>query len=352
MIDRIIDLYYGKTNEDISLLEQEVLSSNNPLYIYAFAYYFPKQDLDLLTDAIIKTNSPQYINYFFSNIDNINEDLLLDKILEFNCKTIFYSLYIKKNVSDNSYIKAFKKMLEYPSDTYKNLLLFDYFISLNRYNEELLTLSKKIIPDINKDNYKELITKLVNDNKEPVINDTSYSQNIYHGHNGHKPNIIVCHRTFDYGRTIMNFHSDIAKVSSHFATSQNGDYIQFLSFEDSPWSNGTSTDPDSQIYYRHSSIKQIRETKDNANYYTFSIENESFDGSLTEVQYQTVVKLACKIIDYYESTYHEPFMIDNEHIIGHRDVNPLVRTHCPGDKFPLERLINDLKEIYNKKTSQ
>lgn len=346
MIDRIIDLYYDNNKEDISLLFNDVLSSNNPLYIYAFAYYFPEYKLDILTDAIINTNSPQYINYFFSNIDNTNEDIIIDKILEFDCKTIFYSLYIKRNAKDISYIKAFKKMLENKKDTYKNLLLYDYFISKDRFNEELLMLSKEIIPNITKDNYKELITKLVNDNKEPVLDDKRYSQNIYKGHNGHIPNIIVCHRTFDYGRTIMNFHSDIARVSSTFATSQNGDYIQFLSFEDSPWSNGTSTDPDSPIYYRHSNIKQIRETNDNANYYTFSIENESFDGSLSEAQYQTVVKLACKIIDYYEETTHEKFMIDREHIIGHKDVNPLVRTHCPGDKFPLERLINDLKEIY------
>ena len=44
---------------------------------------------------------------------------------------------------------------------------------------------------------------------------------------------------------------------------------------------------------------------------------------------------------------NKDFIIDRDHIVGHRDVDPIVKPSCPGDKFPFDRFINDLKNIYN-----
>ena len=346
MIDKIIDLSKNNTNEELDLLEEEVLNSNNALYIYAYAFYFPNRDLTRLNKAILNTNNKTYIMHYFNNIQNIDEEEFLSVILELDCKTIFYSLFGRKSAKDSSYIKAFTKLLQYPEDTYKNLLVYNYFNVLNKYNEELLNLTKEILPDINKDNYHELLSKLIKDHSFPIKKHEGFSQNIYKGHNGFKPDIIVCHRSFDYGRIIDNFYSDKAAVSSHFGTSRTGEYLQFLSLDDSPWSNGTTDNPDSGVYYRHSDNELILSRGSNANYYTYSIENESFDGTLTEVQYQSVLEIAKKIIDYHEAKYHEKFIIDNKHIIGHINVSPLVRTTCPGPNFPLERLIKDLQDYY------
>lgn len=92
---------------------------------------------------------------------------------------------------------------------------------------------------------------------------------------------------------------------------------------------GTSLNEDSDVYYKFSSSKLISNTKDNANYFTFSIKHESFDGSLTEKQFNSTVKVMKDI--------------DKDHIIGHNEVNPIVKPKCPGNKFPFDRIIQALK---------
>lgn len=32
------------------------------------------------------------------------------------------------------------------------------------------------------------------------------------------------------------------------------------------------------------------------------------------------------------------------YIVGHNEINPILRTKCPGSKFPFDRIINTLKE--------
>lgn len=87
----------------------------------------------------------------------------------------------------------------------------------------------------------------------------------------------------------------------------------------------------------------ISSINDNANYFTFSIEHESFDGSLTEEQFNSTIKVMKEIIAYMKEKYNYDFSIDREHIIGHNEVNPIVRTKCPGNKFPFDQIIRTLK---------
>ena len=79
------------------------------------------------------------------------------------------------------------------------------------------------------------------------------------------------------------------------------------------------------------------------NYYTFSIERESFDGSLTKEQLQSSINVMKDIIKYLKDKYNYDFIIDRKHIIGHNEVNPIVRTKCPGKKFPYDIIINELR---------
>ena len=85
---------------------------------------------------------------------------------------------------------------------------------------------------------------------------------------------------------------------------------------------------------------------DNANYITFSIEHESFDGSLTKEQLNSTIEVMKKIIKYLKKEYNYDFEIDRKHIIGHDEVNPVVRTKCPGDIFPFDKIINELRKWY------
>ena len=163
--------------------------------------------------------------------------------------------------------------------------------------------------------------------------------------------MIVCYISFDYGKIIKNFYDEKLEVSSHFAVSRNGEYAQFVGLEDSSWANGTSLKTTSDVYYKFSASDIVKSRNINANYYTYSIEHESIDGSLTKEQYVTTLNLMCKIIDYIKCTYGVNFKIDEDHIVGHHDINPIVRVSCPNEKFPIKQLISDLKEIYKKRNN-
>ena len=88
----------------------------------------------------------------------------------------------------------------------------------------------------------------------------------------------------------------------------------------------------------------INSIEDNANYYTFSIEHESFDGSLTDEQLKASIEVMKKIIKYLKDKYDYDFIIDRNHIIGHNEVNPVVRKKCPGNKFPFDDIISNLTQ--------
>lgn len=346
MIDKI--LKYSKSNkkEEIDRLEKEIIESNNARYLFLYAYYFNNRNLDKISNAILKSNDQRYISFFFRHINNINIDLFFPKILSYDNKTIFYCLYDRKNLNDKYFINGLSKMLINGIDRYLILALYYYFIILDKFNKEIFHMLLNIDNKINEKNYKEIITEYKNNLKEKIQDYNYDSPNKYEGHNNCIPDMIVCHMSFDYGKIIKNFYNEKLEVSSHFAVSENGDYKQFVNLKDSSWANGTSLNQSSDVYYQFAKNEIVKTRKINANYYTYTIEHESMDGTLTKKQYQTTIKLMCQIIDYIKKTYGIDFQIDEKHIIGHHDLNPIVRISCPGDKFPIKEIINDLKKIY------
>ena len=349
MIERILKLSKGNTEmAEILTLEKEIIHSNNSRFMFLYAYYFPNQNLNNISEAILKTNDKRYINFFFIQIHRIDLNMFFSKILEYDNQTIFYALYDRKNLDDIFFIKGISKMLENGEDKYLYLIFYYYFLVLNRFHKDIFHLLLKLENTLNEKNYKQYLVNLRHSIREEPRYYDYYSPNKYNGHHGCIPDMIVCHISFDYGKVIKNFYTDTLEVSSHFAVSESGNYIQLVGLEDSAWANGTSLNDSSDVYYKFAKNNIVRNRKINANYYTYSIENESIDGSLTEKQYQTTLRLMCKIIDYVEHTYHTDFKIDEEHIVGHQDINPIVRTSCPGIKFPLKRLILDLNKIYKR----
>lgn len=350
MIDKIIEYSNGNVDKDkIDDLEQEIINSNDARLMFLYAYYFSNRDLKNISEALIKTNDERYISFFFRHIKNINIDLFFQKILNYDNKTIFYCLYDRKDLDDKYFINGLSKMLINGIDRYLNLTLYYYFIILDKFNKEIFHILLNIDNKINENNYKEIITQYKNKLKEKVENYDYYSPNKYDGHNNVIPDMIVCHISFDYGKIIKNFYNKDLEVSSHFAVSENGEYTQFVDLKDSSWANGTSLNDSSDVYYKFALNDIVKNRDINANYYTYTIEHESMDGSLTQKQYQTTLTLMCKIIDYIKNTYGVDFKIDEQHIVGHHDLNPIVRLSCPGDKFPIKEIIQDLKKIYSKK---
>lgn len=348
MIDKIIDIYEKQNKEEINSLKDEVIKSHNARYMFIFAYYFSEYIDDEFNKKLLETNDKRYITFMFRQIKNINEKVYFNKILKYDNKDIFYSLFDRRVSNVEYYLLAFETFKNRNIDKYVFLTLYLFFIIEDKYDEKMFEILKKYIHNITKENYKNVLIDFVNKNKEeiPVVKD--HTKKCYIGHNNYIPDFIVLHISFDYGRVINTFYNEGSEVSSHFVISRNGEVVNPVSLENSSWANGTSINDTSDIYYRFSKNEEIKNRKDNANYYSYSIENESFDGSLTKEQYNSLINTICTIIDFIKDTYKVDFKIDEEHIIGHHDVNPLVRVSCPGVNFPMKKIIKDVRKIYEK----
>ncbi len=176
------------------------------------------------------------------------------------------------------------------------------------------------------------------------------SPNKYLNRLGYKPDkiLIVNHITEGSAKSCINwFQNKKSQASTHFLVSKNGTITQFMNLKHGAWGNGTSKDPNSSLYYRHSRNEYIKNNPNNANLFTVSIEHEGkyteTHGALTEAQYQATLKLHQYIISEVKRIYGIDIPIDRKHIIGHIDVTPISRPHCPGEEYPFDRLIKDLK---------
>lgn len=165
----------------------------------------------------------------------------------------------------------------------------------------------------------------------------------YKGRKNYIPNIIVCHINNTYHGAITHFYNKSDEVSCHYLIRRDGHVKQIVSLDDSSWANGTSINESSDVYYKFAVSPLVNTINDNANYFTFSIEHESFDGSLTDAQINSSVKVIKEIIKYLKDKYNYDFKIDREHIIGHNEINPIVRPKCPGNQFPFDKIIDSLK---------
>ena len=334
----------------IKKIEDSIIDENNARNIFLYAYSEKKVDKEKLARAILKTNNSRYINLFFYHFNDIYRREFFDKILSFNnSKDIFYAIYNSERLEDIYFFGGLKKLIILEDKKYISLLCYYYFVILNRYNKDMLKIASKVMEHVTKNNVKKKATIELEKYKVKVKEYNKFCCNKFLGHNNIVPDIIVCHISMDYGKIIETFYDENSKVSSHFAVSRKGSYTQFVDLKDSAWANGTSLNSESDVYYKFAKSEIVKTRKMNANYYTYSIEHESFDGTLTKEQYDCTIRLMCKIIDYIKENYGKNFEIDEKHIIGHIDVNPIVRTKCPGNKFPIKNIIHDLQKIYNYK---
>lgn len=350
MIDKILDFKEAMPTYLFKKIMNSAIDTKNARIIFLLAYYV-KKDILKLSEEILKTNNLRYISFFMRSIPNIDKQAFVDKTLELGSgRDAYYCLFDNRDLSDESVLKLVNKCKE--SQAYYFLSMYHYFITLGRFN---ISLFEEIKDELNKsnimiteDNYREILW----DFKEKVLNNSTYevkkkfSNNRYKGRKDYIPDIIVLHSTASFSKGIRNFYDEEKEVSAHFFINTDGFVQQIVSLDDSAWANGTSLNEESDVYYRFATNELVSSRNYNANYYTFSIENASIDGELTDEQYNSLKEVIKKIIKYVKETYNYDFMIDDKHIVGHRDINPIVRTVCPGNKFPMNKLIEDLnKEI-------
>jgi len=350
MIEKILNLKYSTNIDEIKKLEKEILNLNDARLMFLYLYYVDSNNLEFISEKILKTENYRYIHFLLRSFKIKNYKLILDYILLNNSNPgyLFNVLYDVDYIEDEYKIKLINKIISLKNDKYIFKAIYYYFVILDLYNKELfdnikLLFKEKLNIDIDQRDYKHTFESILY--KENIKKDPDgFSLNCYKGRKDYIPNIIVCHINNTYSSAINHFYNLNDEVSSHYLIRRDGHIKQIVSLDDSAWANGTSIKDTSDVYYKFSSSKLINSIEDNANYFTFSIEHESFDGSLTDEQLNSTIKVMKTIIEYLKDKYNYDFEIDREHIIGHNEVNPIVRKKCPGDKFPFEKIINKLRK--------
>lgn len=348
MIDKIIDLKDNMPVDIYNSILNDAIEKQDARILFLLAYFVKDVDKVLLGEEVLKTDNLRYISFFMRSIVGIDKKRFIDKILALgNERDAYYCLFDNRDLEDEEIFKLIEKSRT--NQNYYFLCLYHYFIVLDKFNNVLFSLVKeylnKLDIDVDKENYRRILMDL----KDEMINYgeveiKEFSHNKYIGRKNYIPDMIVLHSTPSYNKAIKNFYDETKEVSAHFIINIDGKITQLVSLDDSAWANGTSLNTDSDVYYRFASNEIVKSRNYNANYYTFSIEHVSMDGELTDKQYESSKEIIKKIIKYLSEKYNYEFIIDDKHIVGHRDVNPVVRTVCPGNKFPMEKLIADLQK--------
>lgn len=146
--------------------------------------------------------------------------------------------------------------------------------------------------------------------------------------------------------TLSWLENQEAKVSCHYLVTRKGEIYQLADLKHGTW-HAVRQEPSNLI---------VKGRTAPPNLYTVGIEHEGIhkdtQGRLTAVQYAATLELHKHIIEQYEATFKEPFVIDRNHIIGHYEVDTVNRSKSdPGLAFPWEELMSDLIN-WNKKRKE
>lgn len=350
MVEEILNFKNTKYLEkDIENLKQKVIQSKNARYMFLYLYYVDTRDLNTISKYILETKDSRYIHFLLRSFHLEDYNDFMEYVLseDHDARYLYNILYDVDDLDNEYRLKIIKRLISLKNRKYILEALYYYFVILNLYHEDLFSYTKELFEkefsiNMNDKNYHLVFEELFR-KENNIATPSGFSHNYFQGRNGHIPNMIVCHINHTYASAISHFYKE-NQVSSHFLIRKDGYIKQVVSLDNSAWANGTSLKDSSDAYYKFSTSKIINCTLDNANYYTFSIEHESFDGTLTKEQFHSTIKVMKTIIKYVKDTYHYDCQMDRDHIIGHYEVNPIVKPKCPGNLFPFDKIIETLKK--------
>jgi len=158
-----------------------------------------------------------------------------------------------------------------------------------------------------------------------------------------KPDVIVCHITEGaYAGAVSWLCNKKAQASCHFVVSKKGEISQLVPLNKAAWCQGLTA---ANTKNAKSSI--VRKRGVNPNLYCVGIEHEGkwsdCHGCLPDAQKKATGKLIKYIALKLKEDYGVNFVFDREHIIGHFEVDPKRKPHCPGENFPWSEVINIAK---------
>ncbi|WP_052446704.1 N-acetylmuramoyl-L-alanine amidase [Candidatus Soleaferrea massiliensis] len=182
------------------------------------------------------------------------------------------------------------------------------------------------------------------------------TSNKFNGRDGWNPDMIVCHITEgSYAGAVSWMCNPVSQVSAHYCISRKGEVTQLVPLTDAAWCNGTSADASSGVYYGKSTLKTVRDRRTNANYYTVGIEHEGIYsqtyGALTDAQLTAAAELIAYIRSEVKRIYGTDIPADRSHIVGHSEIAPVAKPHCPGSGYPFHEIISRVKGEKTDETS-
>ena len=162
------------------------------------------------------------------------------------------------------------------------------------------------------------------------------------------PRLIVCHiADGSYEGTKAWFQQSASQTSSHFILAQDGRVCQCVPLSRMAWCNGTTTAKTDSRYFGLSTVPLVKELGGNANQYSVSIECEGMysktKGALTDAQLDALVQLIQDIRDEVKEAYGHAIPLTRDCIVGHNEITPKTRPHCPGELFPWDALMQRLQ---------
>ena len=183
----------------------------------------------------------------------------------------------------------------------------------------------------------------------------SPNRTIGRGKWNNRADMIVMHVT--EGNNVNNIctwlSNPAAQASSHFITGQDGSYLQIVALENMAWCNGNKPSNINQAL--NATVKS--RPNDNANLYTFSLENEGYSykdryGIPTDAQLEAIYEVCHKIADYI-LTYYPTWRASRQNVIGHCDIVSMQKPSCPspnyGQKWPFDKVINNINSYIDQK---
>ena len=139
----------------------------------------------------------------------------------------------------------------------------------------------------------------------------------------------------DLDRVLRWLRQEGSNASSHWVIDTDGSKYQLVGSAMASYTNGDVQRPRMDIPWIARHAPDWIAKRDNANYYTISIEHVGIPGKpFTDAQIASSIEVS----RYYLATY-PTITRDRGHMTRHADYNSVTRPYCPGDLFPLGTII-------------
>lgn len=148
------------------------------------------------------------------------------------------------------------------------------------------------------------------------------------GRQGH-PVLGICYHIAEGSRAAVTdwFANPDSEASSHFLICRDGTIVQFVDETDVAWTQGRAVNPTWPLY----------DPAVNPNLVLIGIEHEGHSGQeWTEGMYRADLALTLHLCERFQIPPLRPYLL------GHNEIDPRDRRHCPGDSFPWARLLAEL----------